>query len=257
MSDPVTLVETDGLRISVSRRGQAGRRTLVSFTGVGHGFRGMDIQKPEFFRAGDGYDDVIFVSDLNRTWGNGLDMHLLLRTIAPFTEGRVVDAIGNSMGGFLALLAPALFPVRTALAFAPQFSVNPSVVPWETRWARYTNAIETWRYPSLDGRFVDDTRYYVVLGDAPRDRRHAAMIPRKRNITRIDLPNFGHAPAMGLKDAGLLRELVARCLDQSYSHQWLAMNLDGFAAPERPALARRVSRKLRNIILPGTHRPAK
>lgn len=71
---------------------------LLSFTGVDHAVGGIDVQKPEFYGAGKGFDNVIFINDLTRSWGNALDYDLILETIAPLVQGRKIFTTSNSPG---------------------------------------------------------------------------------------------------------------------------------------------------------------
>lgn len=218
MGDLHTYYEDDHLRIQVADLAEGGTgRTLVSFTGVGHRLGGMDVQEPEFFRAGQGYDKVIFVSDLTRSWGNALDLPRLTAAVQDIAGDQQVDCIGNSMGGFLALLAPTFLPVRTTLAFAPQFSVHPDVVPWEPRWLPYRAQITDWRYPSLEGQFRPDSRYYVFMGGDKHDMRHAEMFPQLPNLTMTVMPMFDHKVARDLKTLGLLPGIVQHSFAGSFT----------------------------------------
>ena len=56
---------------------------LLSFTGIGHGMGGIDVQRPEFFGAGKSFGNVIFMSDRKRSWGNSLDFGRLIEVLEP------------------------------------------------------------------------------------------------------------------------------------------------------------------------------
>ena len=241
------LYEDPRLRLAVmSRQDGHNGRTLLSFTGVGHAMGGIDVQRPEFFRTGEAYRHIVFVTDLTRSWGNALDFSLIRDHVAGLTESDTVDALGNSMGGFLALLAPAFLPVRRAVAFAPQFSVHPGLVPWETRWGHYRKAIRDWKYDSLEGRFADTTGYFVFSGDNALDRRQAGLFPVSDNLTMTLLEGFGHDVANDLKQAGVLQELIAACFEGRYLRDWLDTRLVGFRPQrtQRQGLFRRLAGRI-------------
>jgi hypothetical protein len=227
MTGPATLHEDDNLLIRHVHRPVVGNgRVLLSFTGIGHGMGGMEVQRPEFFRAGESYEHILFVSDLERTWGNSLDFGILagiLDRLAPATRA---DAIGNSMGGFLAVLAGAHLPMRTVLAFAPQFSVHPDIVPGDPRWMNYRSRIADWSVPSLEGRLVPSCRYYLFSGGNPLDAAQLALFPSGGNIVTERLAGFDHGVGDQLKQLGLLGEVVTRCFDGTYTSDWLRDALD-------------------------------
>ena len=216
-----TLYADTWMRVTRMQASASGvRRVLLSFTGVGHAMGGIDVQSPEFAGAGSTYDAVFFISDLTRSWGNRLDFAQLDALIAEAAPGAERHCIGNSMGGFLALLAPSLMPVSQVLAFAPQFSVDPSIVPWERRWEEYRNGIDTWRFPSLKDCWQDQTRYHVLIGALGIDRRHAALFP-------TDLPNLlvtkvpaRHDLAAELKTAGVLRDVIQKTFAGTFTPAW-------------------------------------
>ncbi|GAA3859786.1 hypothetical protein [Celeribacter arenosi] len=221
MREPEVIHSDEQIRVSLMRSGKARTgRTLLSFTGVGHALNGIDVQKPEFFKAGQGYDQMFFISDLNRSWGNALDFDALADVLAPYIGDQSVDTLGNSMGGFLSLLAPAFFDVRRATAIVPQISVHPDIVPWETRWSDYRGAIRDWQFPSVAQHLVDRTDYAVVVGDDALDLRHVALLPQRKNLTVLSVPDGGHNVAARLKELGLLDDFVRHVMDGDDLEHW-------------------------------------
>ena len=185
MEEAKVVFEDETTLISaISRREGAPRSALLSFTGVGHKTGVLDIQQPEFAGAGRDVDCMLFISDKTRSWGNRLNVPALQRVIAEHAPNAQLDTLGNSMGGFLALLAPTFLPVSTAIAFAPQFSVRPDIVPFERRWTDYRRAISEWPYPSLATVWQDRTRYYVFTGRQGPDAAHADLTVAVDNLAR-------------------------------------------------------------------------
>jgi dienelactone hydrolase len=212
-----TVCEDDHVRVTAREaadRAAAGD-VLLSFTGVGHAMGGLDVQKPEFFGTARGFANVLFVTDKARTWGNALDLAGLAARLAPFTRGRRLCSIGNSMGGFLAVIAGRHFPLATAIAFAPQFSVNPRHVPWERRWAGYTDAIPAHVLSHAGDHMGPDTRYCLFSSGEGLDRRHARLFPVGPNIRHFLFPGFGHDVAARMKEEGILSAAVAASLEGS------------------------------------------
>lgn len=191
---------------------RSGGGVVLSFTGIGHAMGGLDVQKPEFFGAGRGFDEVVFVTDKTRSWGNRLDFGRLAALLDPIVAGRRLCTVGNSMGGFLAVVATRHLPVTRAVAFVPQFSVDPRVVPWEPRWRDYRDAIEYFAIPDLGEAFAVEPTYFVFSGGTNLDRRQARHFPVADNIHHLLFPEVDHGLAGWLKAEGRLADILAACL---------------------------------------------
>ena len=225
MPEPVVVHADDNVEIRFAASDDAGSdKVLLSFTGIGHALGGIDFLRPEFRNASAGYAGIYFVSDMKRTWGNNLDFDLIRGVIEKASPGAKFDSLGNSMGGFLALLAPSILPIGVAMAFAPQFSVNRDIAPFENRWLNYRDAISHWKYPSLDGVWQDSTKYYAFIGSQGIDGQHADMFPDLENIVLTRLPGE-HNIAADLKSAGLLHEVIRQCSAGLYDRTALLTKL--------------------------------
>jgi len=215
-----TLLDTPRLRVRVAEppapaaAGDAAPpAAILCFTGIGHAIGGIDVQSEEFLRAS-ASATALFVVDKTRSWGNHIDWAALREAVAPHIAGRTLHTLGNSMGGFLAILATRFFEVDVAVAFAPQYSVHPEQMPDEHRWDDYVQGIRRWRWPSLDGAFQARTRYYVLAGVGGADDAHLARFPVLPNLHKLWFrdPGFQHHVAQRLKQEGCLYEVIARCL---------------------------------------------
>lgn len=182
---------------------------FLCFTGVKQGMGGIGAEEfvgstrmPDF--------SALFISDLKRSWFNSFAESHLAEAIGGIVEGKRIVTVGNSMGGYGAIWATRPFPVATAIAFAPQFSVHPEVVPQESRWQEWRRDISTWRHRSLETFFNDETKYFTFNGD--EDGLHWRHFPTKPNTEHFLLPNSGHAPAAALKDAGVLTAAIESCV---------------------------------------------
>jgi hypothetical protein len=204
--------------LKIASRAQApvrgGSRTLLSFTGVGHGMGGINVQKAEFFGTGRHFDNLLFITDKTRSWGNQLDFAGIAERLAPFREGVQMSAIGNSMGGFLAIVAAHFMPMNRVIAFVPQFSVDPEIVPWETRWKEYRDEIPGYRIRDVGGYVTENTQYFVFSGGVGLDRRQARLFPVMDNLHHYSFPDIEHGLAADLKEAGLLDHLVRGVLEE-------------------------------------------
>jgi hypothetical protein len=213
----------DRLRVSRCRRNASGAtgQTLVSFTSIGHHLGGIEVQKPEFFGAGTGYDDMLFVDDLQRTWGSHIDFDQLLQVIAPFTADKKVDTLGNSMGGFLAFLAPWFLDVRHAVALVPQIDSDFSTLPWERRYEQFQPNMRSWEHSCVADHLVDQTRYIAITGTVEQDLKHLALLPQQDNIEIFELPINDHIIPRILKAHGLLDPLVKTALAGHITQDWV------------------------------------
>ena len=220
MEEPKVIHQDQVLRISTLKAQGTKGRALLSFTGIGHSLGGLDVQKPEFTRAAGGYDRIFYITDVTRSWGNLLDFGTINEVVRQSAPDLRFDAVGNSMGGFLALLAPCFLPIDRTVAFVPQFSVHPEIAIWDRRWRQYRQNIKAWKYRSLDRALNDDTQYYVFAPTSGPDAEHARRIPAGANITLTQL-DAEHDLARRLKAAGLLNEIVLRCMDGTYTESWL------------------------------------
>lgn len=200
------LFEDDHLR--VSRQGDASAHNVIlCFTGMRQ--RLGAVGGPEEFVGSTQLADfdAVFVTDKSKSWFNAFPVERLLEVLRPVVENRTTYALGNSMGGFGAIWISKYLPVKAVLAFAPQFSVHPDVVPEERRWSLPRAAIRQWRTRSLDGHFVPDTEYVTVNGEV--DAIHWSKFPTGAGRTHLLIEGAGHDAADHLKRAGSLRSLVS------------------------------------------------
>ncbi|WP_415402744.1 hypothetical protein [Tateyamaria sp. SN3-11] len=203
----IQLMDDDSMRIQMVEA--AGDYALVAFTGIGHSLGGLAVQRPEFLSLCS-LGKVLWVTDKKRTWGNGIDIDQMVSTIAEATCGKTVFAIGNSMGGFLAILMSRLIGARRVLAFSPQWSVSPDIVPDETRWAEFTRHIAHFHYPDLSEAFADDCHYAVICGDHPKEQLHTQFFNAHRSDTVEvhELLGETHNVALALKERGILGRML-------------------------------------------------
>ncbi len=176
---------------------------------------GLNVQKPEFFGTGRSFDNIIFITDKTRSWGNQLDFDTIKDAIEPLIETRKIYSIGNSMGGFNAIISTFYIETDVCIAFVPQYSVNPSIVPWEKRWREYTSNIENFRFESVREFMNKTTNYFIFTGGKGPDQRHAKLFPVMDNICHYSFPSIEHNVAQTLKELGALNVVVQSCFDRA------------------------------------------
>ena len=191
-------------------------RLVVSFAGVGSSAH----EEPpiEFYRiaGSDGENHVLFVSDESRSWMNApgladLVAETVQQTAAAIGAARIV-AIGNSMGGTAALILASLTAVYAAFALAPQFSVNPAILPEEFRWARFRDQITDWRFPSVPDLSDAPCAVTVLHGATEGELIHADRFGRAANMAHFIFPHLGHALGLKLRRSGHLEPIVRNAI---------------------------------------------
>lgn len=192
--------------LKISKKSGDSDITFLCFSGVGMAFANVHKQQEEFNKA-TGNASAIFIVDYSTQWGN-IDWERLYDIIKPHIHNRRVFSLGNSMGGYCAILASRYFVIEKVIAFVPQYSVHKSVVPFETRWSNIISKIKTWEHISLEGSFNDKTKYYLFYGDDPEDSVHRELFPKQENIY-ITVYDGNHFLVKGLRDSGKLYGLIS------------------------------------------------
>ena len=121
-------------------------KTIVSFTGISHGFGADDFKKEFIGLLKQSTFNVMFVSDKERSWYNTIDVDKIKSKL---TDQEIIS-IGNSMGAYNAIQFANDINVTKAIAFAPQYSVHSDIVPDETRWKKLSDKIKKWKPQKLN-----------------------------------------------------------------------------------------------------------
>lgn len=205
----IELYSSGPVRIRYSQG--TGTHLVVSFASIGRRriemppdeFMGTLLNRPELH--------CIFISDLDRSWMNGA----LLREKTASCVDRIVSmhsisnitTLGVSMGGFSALVASELFPVTTAIAISPQYSIARNIMPNETRWRFWRKNISKFVVETADvNPAADHTFIFHGLVD---DILQMDAFPEKKNCDHFVFPNKGHSKlGQFLKDEGVLPSII-------------------------------------------------
>ncbi|MHA3979555.1 hypothetical protein ACW9UR_17920 [Halovulum sp. GXIMD14794] len=187
---------------------------VIAVGGIHGGLGGVQVDEFAGTASGGGRNHVLFVRDKLRSWFSREDVlpplvELVQNFIAANGITKVVT-IGNSMGGYGALLLPKHVPVDVAIAFAPQVSMHDEVIT-EPRWRNTREHFGPLLERNLAECLQDRTQYYyyVVFGRADiRDRKHIRLMDQRENLRLYKVPGSQHSVAKDLKDAGVLRDLV-------------------------------------------------
>lgn len=185
-----------------------------------------------------GRHSALFVSDPTRSWLNAPN---LLATILKqvkdaqraFGTSKTV-AIGNSMGGFMALELSRHIELVSVLALAPQYSVDPAVVPEETRWEFFRKMITSFEVPCIADLPEDRGIYYVVNGGTVDEHMHWHRFPVQTNLKHYIMPRRNHKLASAIKAEGMLKQVVQEAVENRSAQ--LGKTLRGLGAIKRQDL---------------------
>ncbi len=141
-----------------------------------------------------------------------------LRDAGLFDEFRRVLFVGASMGGFAALTYSKLVPGSGVLAFSPQSSLAPDIVPFERRYPRPQKQFD-WSNP--DHRDAADAIAQasdVTIAFDPfvaEDKAHAKRLAGP-NVTFLHVSHMGHQAIRVLKHVGVLPTLFAEVAENRF-----------------------------------------
>lgn len=131
-----------------------------------------------------------------------------------------VRFVGNSMGGFAAILFSAMLGRGRAIAFSPQTCIEPDrrAIWGDSRWAEQVEGVLAVADPKvLDLKnylnSVSTSRLDVdvhVSSAEPLDLEHASYISDIRGVAVSIHPQGGHAVVRHLRDSGQLAEILRR-----------------------------------------------
>lgn len=205
---------------------------VITFGGIG----GQVMIPPfEFFRTMDGIDaHQFFIRDTSRAWyqkgvtgfGESIpDVATSCRAVVEACGARRVVCVGNSAGGFAALLIGSLLSADQILAFAPQTFIG----PWRRlRYVdfRFRNHIPNTRQVNRSQRIVDvrpavrstsasDRPVDLFFSADDRlDRVHSLRLREVRGVRLHPLRlGLGHGVVRGLRDSGYLRCLLRSAVE--------------------------------------------
>lgn len=194
-----------------------GPRLVVALAGIGSTRRGTPPHEFIGTASAGGANHVLLVSDPHRQWLNGAgaaeDLVAAIEHLTAAHGLTQVATLGNSMGGFIALVLPSLTRVDVAVALAPQFSVKRALVPEETRWAYHVRRIDTWRFPDVGPMDAPGTSYFVLHGAHEIERPHWLRMPWHARVHHFIVEGADHTVARALHVRALLRPAIHNAFD--------------------------------------------
>ncbi|WP_298858789.1 hypothetical protein [uncultured Sulfitobacter sp.] len=194
------------------------RRLVVCFSGIGGETDPTPVTNFASTAAQDGQNSVLFIADPNRTWlnGDGLVDAICGRIFAKAEEvgATQIVTMGHSMGGFSALVIAGMVGADVAIAFSPQLSIDPAVVPDENRWMDLRANIGDIRISSAADYLHDSCTYYVFFGSHPRERPQRDRFPLADNIALFNIPTVVHNSPQRMKQTGVLADVFKHACER-------------------------------------------
>lgn len=165
---------------------------------------------------------VVGVKPKSVEWYRGRDLHEFFRSkylqslVGQFDQ---VFLYGSSMGGFAAMAFADAIPGASVIAFNPQSTLNPRLVPWETRYQEGLR--QDWSGDFADARIGASKAKSVFVAFDPLfelDRKHVARLDQA-NLIPFKMPLVGHAIGMYMGEVGVLSAFVDGALAGTLSAQ--------------------------------------
>jgi len=192
----------------------------VTFGGIA---QGLGVPVFEFFRTLQAAGiDSLFIRDPSQGWYQkpipdlGPEPQAMAERISALVAEclprRPVVAVGNSMGGFAAMLFSKLCGFEAAVAFSPQTFITPELRARhdDHRWQEKIDAIPALQLGDLRSVLAQGSAQVKIFSGA-RDRldvvhaRHLEGLPR---VSVTLLPECGHDASRWLKGQGRLEEVI-------------------------------------------------
>lgn len=201
------------------------KHLVVTFGGIN---RGIGLPVFEFFNIlSESNIDKVFVRDFFQMWYlNGVDDTInTLEKLKVQLENIIKDYervtfIGNSMGGYAAILFGTLLNVNKVISFAPQTFIDARNRFWkfDIRWRKQINNIHKTKvckeYYDLKSFFNHNNisekpsiEIYYSSNDR-LDKLHAERMQSFKNINLFEFKDGGHEVIRVLKESGQLHTIL-------------------------------------------------
>jgi Tetratricopeptide repeat len=183
--------------------------TFLPFNDPGHreerGFGELFFEKRQI--------DAIHFTPADNSWYQYPELPEAAALVRGVAAGyRKIVTYGSSMGGYGAIRFGALVGASDTLAISPQFSIDPTIAPFERRWPGEAASIDYTLERQLGSPFVG--RAFVVYDPCSVDRAHVELYRRTTAVVDLPLVNAGHLATWILSDLGLLERLVLDVLGE-------------------------------------------
>lgn len=206
---------------------EGNKNLLVSFGGIQ---QGLGVPVFEFFNSiSDVPCDKIFLRDFHQAWyQKGVDAELdHVDKLIAYLREKITDNqydkvcfIGNSMGGYAALLFGSILNVDCVIAFAPQTFVDMfnRLINRDFRWQRQIfkmygfkrkrkEFFDLKKYLSKNNLYTTELNLYYS-SEHILDKKHAERLKNEKNIILHPIKEGGHKVVKIVRDSGELKSLI-------------------------------------------------
>lgn len=209
------------------------KNLLVSFGGVN---QGLGVPVFEFFNSlKDLNCDKIFIRDFNQMWyQKGVDDNInSTDKIKKYLEFQIqnnnydeICFIGNSMGGYAAILFGTLLDVNNIICFAPQTFIDKKnrLFALDFRWKKqmkkiHKNPLKEKEVFDLKRYLLDNNKYNskinIYYSSANRlDNIHAKRMKGIKGVILFNHDKGGHQMVKELRDSGKLNEILTNVFNE-------------------------------------------
>lgn len=206
---------------------EGSERLCIFFGGISNG---ISIPPFEFYNSATILEySKVFIRDFEQSWyhaglrGIGRELHSTrdyLQSVIQEVSPKRCVFVGNSMGGYAAILFHALLGIGEAVAFAPQTFISP-FMRWryhDRRWR--TQILKTYRVSLLRERVWDLKPFMMRTGSAPKvsifvstddvmDYVHAMHLKDVPGVRIFERSGGGHGVVKLLRDNGDLPAIMS------------------------------------------------
>ncbi len=191
---------------------------VVAFGGLGHGYGGFKVEfRQSLAKLG---SSAVFVSDEACRWYQygPEDLKPIIDTINAVRAevgARRLVCLGNSMGGFGALLFGGWLGADAILSFVPQTAIEPEVTEalGDRRYWRYQKNIPAYPHGDLLKQPPASGRVVLCWGVShPLDCLHAERLADVWDVETITVDGADHGVAADLRERGELLPLIESVL---------------------------------------------
>jgi hypothetical protein len=152
--------------------------------------------------------DAVHVIPADNHWYQHAEMPAVLRAVDAFRRARGYARLvtyGFSMGAYAAVNFCGVLEASDAVALMPQATLDPALLPGETRWRREAAALRYTQH-HLRPEAPAATRCLVLYDPLyPLDAQHVRLISAVRRVEAVPLRfNLHRAPPVAVMQAALL-----------------------------------------------------
>ncbi|MCF9045477.1 hypothetical protein [Acinetobacter nectaris] len=168
------------------------------------------------------YDyNVIGIMPKEKSWFPVESMQNMMEAVAPYlAQFKTVIGYGGSMGGYAVLKYSKFLNMSRAIAFVPQFTIDPQEVE-DRRYAEFFD-VSLHRDMKIQEQDVSKDIDYIIVYDPyyENDREHYLKIKQiLPAVMTLNLPFTGHEALSVLASSSLLNDFIRHDLDQPYFYE--------------------------------------